>query len=300
LKDANEFVRLFKSFTTFVFAKNEQWRKLSVVNVLRKITQNHYPLIGEYLEQFVNFLKAGTLLNYWNCLLISLRWYHFDCDLNTKRCKGHIGGFENYMKRLRKAYTRAKKKEFLNRNKTHEKLVEEGRLPSGGIQELYKCTQDRLAWVVSLKAEDFKNRKVYNAFTDWLYSVFWVGMFQGRKGGLEDMKYSQRHGLLNPNGNETTTNFKTALSHGAQALSGHHLFSIGMKVYLEKARPQVATEEMYDENAPLFLTFQNGKEYRTGNKVIILSSKAICQVIIVIILMHTRLQYFFVTTPVYI
>ena len=59
--------------------------------------------------------------------------------------------------------------------------------------------------------------------------------------------------------------------HDTQALSGHHLFSIGMKVYVEKARPQVATEEMYDENAPLFLTFQNEKEYRTGNKVIILA-----------------------------
>ena len=31
---------------------------------------------------------------------------------------------------------------------------------------------------------------------------------------------------------------------------------------------------MYDEKAPLFLTFQNEKEYRAGNKVIILSYKS--------------------------
>ena len=268
LKDAKQFCRTFKNFIIFSFHKNAgDWKQLALEVVIRKILFSSYPLIGEFLEQYTKHLKSGTLLNYWNFLLTALRWFHFYCNLNKKRCKRSLSAFEDYMKRLRKAYKRAMKKERLAGSKTFEKLVEEGRLPSGGLQELFGYTKRKLQWVLSLKAKDFMNKKVYNDFTDWLYSVFWVGMIQGRNGGLEDMKYGQRHGLLNPNGYETSSNFKTAMFHDAQALSSSDLFSIGMRIYVEEARRQVASPDMYDDDAPLFLTFKGEKEYRAGAKV---------------------------------
>lgn len=268
LKDAKQFCRTFKNFVIFSFHRNaEDWKQLALEVVIRKILFSSYPLIGEFLEQYTKHLKSGTLLNYWNFLLTALRWFHFYCNLNKKRCKRSLSAFEDYMKRLRKAYKRATNKERLAGNKTFEKLVEEGRLPSGGLQELFGYTKRKLQWVLSLKAKDFTNKKVYNDFTDWLYSIFWVGMIQGRNGGLEDMKYGQRHGLLNPNGYETTSNFKTAMFHDAQALSSSDLFSIGMRIYVEEARRQVASADMYDDDAPLFLTFKGEKEYRAGAKV---------------------------------
>jgi hypothetical protein len=266
-KEAKQFVRTFRSIIKYSFDKNEEWKQLPLQFGIRKIMQCHYSLIGEYLEQFVKHLKSGTLLNYWNFILTSLRWYHFDCELNTKRCKGSIEGFENYMKRLRKAYKRALKRETLASSRTYEQLVEQGRLPSGGLQELFGHTKRKLAWVLSLEAKDFKNKQVYNDFTDWLYSAFWVSMIQGRNSGLEDMKYCQRHGLLNPTGHETSSNFKTAMFHDMQALSSSDLFSIGMEKYVEQARKQVASEEMYDDDSPLFLTFTGVREYRVGAKV---------------------------------
>jgi hypothetical protein len=268
LKDAKQFCRTFRNFIIFSFHKNAgEWKQLALEVVIRKILFSSYPLIGEFLEQYTEQLKSGTLLNYWNFLLTALRWFHFYCNLNKKRCKRSLSAFEDYMKRLRKAHMRAMKKERLAGSKTFEKLVEEGRLPSGGLQELFGYTKRKLQWVLSLKAKDFINKKVYNDFTDWLYSVFWVGMIQGRNGGLEDMKYGQRHGLLNPNGHETTSNFKTAMFHDAQALSSSDLFSIGMRIYVEEARRQVASPDMYDDDAPLFLTFKGEKEYRAGAKV---------------------------------
>jgi hypothetical protein len=80
------------------------------------------------------------------------------------------------MKRLRKAYKRALKREILASSRTYEQLVEQGRLPSGGLQELFGHTKQKLAWILSLEAKDFKNKQVYNDFTDWLYSVFWVSI----------------------------------------------------------------------------------------------------------------------------
>ena len=267
LKEAKQFARTFSSLIKYSFDSNEEWKQLPLQIGIRKIMKCRYPLIGEYLEQFVNHLRSGTILNYWNYIVTSLRWYHFDCDLNRKRCKGSIEGFENYMKRLRKAYKRALKREILASSRTYEQLVEQGRLPSGGLQELFGHTKQKLAWILSLEAKDFKNKHVYNDFTDWLYSVFWVSMIQGRNSGLEDMKYCQRHGLLNPTGHETSSNFKTAMFHDVQALSSSDLFAIGMEKYVEQARKQVASEEMYDDNSPLFLTFTGIREYRMGAKV---------------------------------
>jgi hypothetical protein len=266
LKDAKEVARCFSCFVNFCFGKNEEWKQLPLDNVLRQIVHNHYPLVGEYLEQSFKYLKSGTILNILNSILMSLRWFHYHCELNNHRCDGNIDGFEHYIKRLRKAYNRALKKEKL-KSKSHEELVAEGRWPIGGLRELYEHTRKRLKWVMSLEKEDFREKKVYNDFTDWLYSVFWVGMIQGRKSGLEDMKYSQRHGLIDPNGHENSTNFKTALTYNVQAISSHQAFSIGMRIYLDKARIQVAGDEMYAGDAPLFLTFSGIREYKSGTKV---------------------------------
>jgi len=109
-------------------------------------------------------------------------------------------------------------------------------------------------------------------------------MIQGRNGGLEDMKYGQRHGLLDPNGYETTSNFKTAMFHDAQALSSSDLFSIGMRIYVEEARKQVASDDMYDDDAPLFLTFKGEKEYRAGAKVECITMHIMMMIIMIIII----------------
>jgi len=269
LKEAKQFVRTFEKFIKFSFHENEDFKNKSFHYGIRQILRNSYPLVGKYLEQYVKHLKSGTILNYWNHLLISLRWFHFDCDLNHKKCRGSLQALEDYMKRLRKAYKRALRKELLSKNTTFEFLVKQGRLPSGGLQELFGYVKTKLQWVLSLDSKDFENRKVYNSFTDWLYSVFWVSMIQGRNSGLEDLKYFQRFELLDPLGHETTTNFKTALVYNVQALSSSELFSIGLRVYLDKARKHVAvSDEMQDDNSPLFLTFQGVREYRAGAKVI--------------------------------
>jgi hypothetical protein len=268
LKEAKQFVRTFEKFIKFSFHENEDLKNKSFHCGIRQILRNSYPLVGKYLEQRVKHLKSGTILNYWNHLLISLRWFHFDCDLNKKKCRG-LYAFEDYMKRLRKAYRRAMRKEMLSKNTSYENLVKQGRLPSGGLQELFGYVKKKTQWVLSLESKDFENRKVYNSFTDWLYSVFWVSMIQGRNSGLEDLKYSQRFELLDPLGHETTTKFKTALVYNIQALSSSELFSIGLRVYLDKARKHVAVgDAMHHDDSPLFLTFQGDREYRAGAKVI--------------------------------
>jgi len=265
-KEAKQFGRCFKNLVTYYFSNAQRCESGSSLEMgVRNIIHSHYAVIGEYLESFANVLKANSILNYWNFILTSLRWFHYDCEYNNERCKGTIDGFEHYMKRLRKAYKRSVNRENLSR--TYEKLVEEGRMPAGGLRELCGYVKSQLAWALSLKEEDFKSKKVYNNFTDWLYCNFWVTMVQGRTGGFEDMTYGQRHGLLDPDGHETSTHFKTALYHNMQAVSSSELASIGMKIYLELARPAVATTIMYSDSAPLFLTATGIKEYRVGAKV---------------------------------
>ena len=269
LTDAKPFTRTLMSFLEFANDQNEEFKEKAFDYAIRQILFKAYPLIGKYLEKYKKYKKCGTILNYWNHILTSLRFFHYDCEMNRKKCRGSLRGFEHYMKRLRKAYSRAMRREKLAKNATYENLVKQGRLPSGGLKELFGYTNEKLPWVLSLESKDFENRQIYNSFTDWLYSVFWVSMIQGRKSGLEDLKYSQRFGLLDPNGHETTTNFKTSKIYELQALSSSEIFAIGLEVYLDKARKHVAKDEnLYADDAPLFLTFQGKRETRAGAKVI--------------------------------
>jgi len=70
LKDAKEVARCFSCFVNFCFGKNEEWKQLPLDYVLRQIVHNHYPLVGEYLEQSLKYLKSGTILNILNSILM--------------------------------------------------------------------------------------------------------------------------------------------------------------------------------------------------------------------------------------
>jgi len=144
-----------------------------------------------------------------------------------------------------------------------------GQLPVGGIRELYKLVTSKSDWAFSLTKQDFEmTKKTYNMFTEWMYSVFMVTMFQGRNSEFEDMKYSQRRGLLQANGHELSTNFKTALSYTYQAVSSSELVSKVVYFYLVYARPTVAiSNDLYDDAAPLFLSSTGKKETQFGFKV---------------------------------
>jgi hypothetical protein len=65
-----------------------------------------------------------------------------------------MSGFEDYMKRLRKALKRAARRESLTKSCEH--MIATGQLPVGGIRELYKLVTSKSDWAFSLTKQDFE------------------------------------------------------------------------------------------------------------------------------------------------
>ena len=103
----------------------------------------------------------------------------------------------------------------------------------------------------------------------WLYSCYYMSV-QGRVGGLEDMRWRNRFGLMSAHGHELSDNFKTAYFHAHQAVSSSEMSSKGTRLYVTVARPAVVgdnNDALYDDEAKLFLTNTAKPEYRMGKLV---------------------------------
>jgi len=270
-KMASQFAQTFYKFLQFAFLrlkqqKNVGWTGLPIDKNIRVIIKSKYNIIDAYLEQFENILKASTILNKWNHLIICLRWFNYYSPMNAKRGSIQLSAFEHHMKTIRKALVKQKNKDALQN--TMENMIKKGKLPQNGLQQLHEYVSSDYEWAMSLKKEDFLNPKTYNHFTSWLYSSFYMSV-QGRVGGIEDMRYGQRHGLMLADGHELSSNFKTSYHHSYQAVSSSEMSSKGIKLYVEKARPVIVgnNNALNEDAAELFLTSTGKPEYLMGRKI---------------------------------
>ena len=274
-KVASQFAKTLDNFLKYSLVKlkqeteekdNENASLLPLDKTIRSLTRTKYHLVNAYLLQFDKVLKASSILNRWSHILIGVRWFHDDCSMNSKRGRMLRGSFENYMKKIRKSLVKEKNKDALQKNA--ETLIKNGKLPEGGLPELYEYVRSDYSWAMNLNATDFLNSKTYNKFLGWLYSCYYICSVQGRVGGIEDMRYGQRHGLMRQDGYETSTNFKTAYHHSYQAVLSSDMSSKGTELYVRVARKvivdRVNNDALNDDNAPLFVTFTGRPEYQMG------------------------------------
>ena len=262
---ASQFGQTFLNFLKFAFKRLKQGAP--IYKNIRRILKSKYNIVDEYLDQFEMVLKSGTILNKWNHVLICLRWFHFDAPMNTRRGKFQLINFEHYMKRLRKAWVKRKNKDGLKNS--YENLIKNGKLPQNGLQQLNEYVLSDYQWAMSLERKDFLNPKIYNLFMSWLYSCYYMSV-QGRVGGIQDMRYGQRHGLMLADGHEVSDNFKTAYFHCYQAVSSSEMSSKATQLYVNVARPAVVgdnNDALNDDDAKLFLTNTAKPEYRMGKLV---------------------------------
>ena len=262
---ASQFGKTFFNFLKFAFKRLKQGAP--IYKNIRRILKSKHNIVDEYLDQFEMLLKAGSILNKWNHVLICLRWFHFDAPMNTRRGKFPIMSFEHYMKRLRKSLVKQKNRDGLQ--KSYENLIKDGKLPQNGLQQLNEYVSSDYQWAMSLERKDFLNPKIYNHFMSWLYSCYYMSV-QGRVGGIQDMRYGQRHGLMLAHGHELSDNFKTSHFHSYQAVSSSEMSSKGTQLYVTVARPAVVgdnNDALYDDDAKLFLTNTAKPEYRMGKLV---------------------------------
>jgi hypothetical protein len=73
---ASQFGQTFSNFLKFAFKRLKQGAP--IYKNIRRILKSKYNIVDEYLDQFEKLLKAGSILNKWNHILICLRWFHFD------------------------------------------------------------------------------------------------------------------------------------------------------------------------------------------------------------------------------
>jgi len=270
-KMASQFAQTFYNFLQFAFLRlkqqnNVHWTGLPIDKNIRVIIKSKYNIVDAYLDQFEKILKASTILNKWNHVLICLRWFNYYSPMNDKRGSIQLSAFEHHMKTIRKALVKQKNKDALQN--TMENMIKKGKLPPNGLQQLHEYVSSDYQWAMSLQKEDFLNPKTYNHFTSWLYASFYMSV-QGRVGGIEDMRYGQRHGLMLADGHELSTNFKTSHHHSYQAVSSSEMSSKGIKLYVEIARPVIVgnNNSLNEDAAELFLTSTGKPEYLMGKKI---------------------------------
>jgi len=272
---AKQFAKTSSNFLKFAFLqlkeeKDENWSPLPIDKTIRLIIRSRYDLIDRYLDQFETTLKASTLLNKWTHILQFLRYFIFDSPMNAKRGKMLTMAFEHHMKQIRRALTKQKNKDGLE--KSMEKLIEQGKLPEGGLPELEAYVKSDFPWAMNLNSTDFAQPRIYNTFLSWLYSCFFMSV-QGRVGGIEDMRYWQKNSLMSPDGHEFSTNFKSAYWHSYQAVSSNEMSAKGTEIYVKLARNVIiahnglSPHDMNADDAPLWITWNGRREYQMGKRL---------------------------------
>lgn len=155
--------------------------------------------------------------------------------------------------------------------KTYEEAVKDRRLPAKGIEELQSYVLKHLAFVQAFNTNRKQNKpniidvSVFSLFMRILYAAIYIFAPNGRVGGIESLKFKDVESLLHSSA--TTTDFKTRMSYGLQAVLLGRVAKYIFKVYVWIFRPFVATIETSTPESSLWLTIHGTPELNIGSKV---------------------------------
>jgi len=232
-----------------------------------------YALLESYVDEYlikVKQLSPSTIINKLNSLHNIINWFilwrkdrdhYIPVSYDDCRC------FMDLSSAIRKC-EKKKARRVGSENNDIKQLINQRKLPAGGLQELYDCCHNEMSWArkvgnLPLLSID---RKLYLKFIQLLYSSFYVCNVQGRISGIHDMKYHQGKELLE-NGCAMSSVFKTQSKYGFQPVSVGNDSSELLQIYMRNVRKAANNGNNPQPYDPLFITYAGEKETDIGRHV---------------------------------
>jgi hypothetical protein len=228
----------------------------SILSLLKDLIFNHYRLILDYATFLeISKVKApSTVCNYFYEIASVSKWLKYFSSSDS-RCVD-LTGFNMVISSIKKSYKR--KMKITRTDHDLAQCIQNRRLPINGLRDLMKCIDQELCWAHSyFNSNNWQNtfdKDIFNRVMEILYASLYVFSAQGRKGGIEELKYQQGKIMLE-RGHANSTVFKTRATFGYQPCTLSKKSYPLFKIYFLNIRPLVACENISNGNDPLWLTW---------------------------------------------
>jgi hypothetical protein len=240
----------------------------SILDLLKDIVFNHYQMINEYAAylELTKEYSPSTICNYFYALVSVCKWLkYFSSSLLADF---DLTGFNLVVSAIKKTYLRKQKIKRTDQDITQ--CIQNRRLPTNGLRSLMECLNAELIWVKSFFDQEFWieliDKQIYNRLMTILYASLYVFSVQGRKGGIEDLRYQQGKIMLEK-GHANSKVFKTRAAFGYQPISLSKKSYLLFKVYFLQLRPIILHNAESSEFDPLWLTWNGSAENKIGSKI---------------------------------
>ncbi len=193
-------------------------QKQSIVDWLKEFISGHYSIINEYamyLEK-VKYFSPSTICNHLYDLVSVAQWVVYFNTSSSNLPDIDISGFKIVIAAIKKNYSRQQK--FLRTDNDVVECIKKRRFPQNGLKDLMECVESELKWVRVFFKNDWAtriNEPIYKRIISILFASLYVFSPQGRKGGLESLKYSDGEVMLQQ-GHVNSKKFKTRSTYGYQ------------------------------------------------------------------------------------
>jgi hypothetical protein len=221
LATINVMMKRMVQFLQFSYKKvfNIPLKARKAFSFLQDVITSKYHILGDYGAYLENVKKrkASTIQAYLNDILHFSNWFVFHSNVAKAYPISAVDmtAFKDVVSKMRTSANKAKKQQ--NSEKTIENAVFEGKLPSGGLQELQEIVNSEIPWARQMVL-NYVDKEAYTKFMELFFSALYVFSIQGRLSGIADVKYGQRTLLLD-NKYVMSTNFKTSSTYGYQAIT---------------------------------------------------------------------------------
>jgi hypothetical protein len=237
IKTIDAIITRLTSFLVFTYHEIHQ-QTLAEKNSLewfREVITSRYSLLGNFAEflEFSLSRKASTIQSYLSDLSLAAKWLAHHSGIFSEHID--VTAFLEVLSMLRRNANKKKRKE--GGDNTLEAAVASGQIPSGGLRDLQDMVESEFPWARST-ANTYINKDAYSRFMELLFSCLYVFSVQGRVSGIADIKYGQRHDLLNANFG-VTEKFKTNSKYGYQAIVTSAESKELLELYINRFRPCV-------------------------------------------------------------
>jgi hypothetical protein len=138
-------------------------------------------------------------------------------------------------------------------------------MPAGGLDELRDAVLVEYDWARGVRAGCIDDT-AYHRYLQVLFAALYLFSPNGRKSGVEDIKYGQAKELLEK-GFATSTKFKTNKKYGYQPVTVGPVSRELVRMYVEVVRPQIRAASISAPTDPLWLTYWGEAECDIGRMV---------------------------------
>lgn len=271
-KSKNDSKRIVQRFAQFIVWSYTEHNNTTIIANMENVTwwfhalmHEHYQLLLSFCEHLVHKkqLKPSTVRTYSSDLEKCFEWGTLFAPPPMKAPMNSHDGIRAVAGLVRTNQARSQRA-ARSHNTWHE-LVQNRRIPAGGLAALQGAVVEELPWARTVRAQDIDD-VAYRRFVQLVVSAVYVFSANGRQSGVSDVRMGQVEGLLG-DGFTTTTKFKTNSKFGYQPITLGVVAQELVYLYVQTVRPQVCRAAEIHPDDHMWITYRGEADLHVGKLV---------------------------------